>query len=233
MPALLPLPRLVFGAGSISTLAKELAAFGVNRPLLVSDRGLERAGIAGLAAKTMPPSAAFLDTKRAVGRRFGTHHNTGMRRRHPHLTLTIFHFIPKTNAAKTKFPTSTKARHAIRAISLGSAGSSGSAASPTFALVVEDELVLRLRAVDIVEDAGFTAIEAVNADEALSILESRSDISLLFTDIQMPGSIDGLMLAHTVHKRWPAIKIILVSGQVKLSEADKPADSRSSVSRSR
>ena len=93
-------------------------------------------------------------------------------------------------------------------------------------LVVEDELVLRLRAVDIVEDAGFVPVEAVNADEALSILESRSDISLLFTDIQMPGSIDGLKLAHAVHKRWPAIKIILVSGQVNLLDKDKPADSR-------
>ena len=95
-----------------------------------------------------------------------------------------------------------------------------------FVLVVEDELVLRLRAVDIVEDAGFNAIEAVNADEALSILESRSDIALLFTDIQMPGRIDGLKLAQTVHKRWPLIKIILVSGQVKPSEQDRPADSR-------
>src|SRR3979411_3007689 len=102
----------------------------------------------------------------------------------------------------------------------------GSAVPPTNVLVVEDELVLRLRAVDIVEDAGFTAIEAVNADEALSILESRSDISLLFTDIQMPGSIDGLKLAYTVHKRWPAIKIILVSGEVNLTDADKPAHSR-------
>lgn len=93
-------------------------------------------------------------------------------------------------------------------------------------LVVEDEMVLRLRAVDIVEDAGFTAVEAVNADEALTILESRSDISLLFSDIQMPGSMDGLKLAHAVHERWPAIKIILVSGQVKLSDTERPADSR-------
>jgi two-component sensor histidine kinase/CheY-like chemotaxis protein len=93
-------------------------------------------------------------------------------------------------------------------------------------LVVEDEMVMRMRAVDIVEDAGFTPVEAVNADEALSILESRSDISLLFTDIQMPGSMDGLVLAHAVHKRWPSIKIILVSGQAKLSDADKPANSR-------
>jgi two-component sensor histidine kinase/ActR/RegA family two-component response regulator len=93
-------------------------------------------------------------------------------------------------------------------------------------LVVEDEMVLRLRAVDIVEDAGFNAVEAVNADEALAILESRSDISLLFSDIQMPGSMDGLKLAHAVHERWPAIKIILVSGQVKLGDTEKPANSR-------
>jgi two-component sensor histidine kinase/FixJ family two-component response regulator len=103
--------------------------------------------------------------------------------------------------------------------------SSGSDKSPTNVLVVEDEMVLRMRAVDIVEDAGFTAIEAVNADEALSILEERSDIALLFSDIQMPGSMDGLRLAHAVHARWPDIKIMLVSGQIKLSDADKPADS--------
>lgn len=97
---------------------------------------------------------------------------------------------------------------------------------PKNVLVVEDEMVLRLRAIEIVEEAGFNAIEATNADSALAILESRSDISLLFTDIQMPGSMDGLMLAHMVHKRWPDIKIVLVSGQVKPSEADKPMDSR-------
>ena len=96
----------------------------------------------------------------------------------------------------------------------------------TNVLVVEDEMLLRMRAVDIVEDAGFRAVEAVNADEALAILESRSDISLLFSDIQMPGSIDGLKLAHAVYSRWPHIKIILVSGQVKLSELEKPANSR-------
>ncbi len=57
-------------------------------------------------------------------------------------------------------------------------------------------------------------------------MEARSDIALLFSDIQMPGSMDGLKLAHAVHERWPAIKIILVSGQVKVSDADKPAESR-------
>src|ERR1700748_3290886 len=93
-------------------------------------------------------------------------------------------------------------------------------------LVVEDEMMLRMRAVDIVEDAGFIPVEAVNADEALAILESRSDIDLLFTDIQMPGSMDGLKLAHAVHDRWPTIKIILVTGQGEPSNAERPADSR-------
>jgi two-component sensor histidine kinase/DNA-binding response OmpR family regulator len=93
-------------------------------------------------------------------------------------------------------------------------------------LVVEDEMLLRMRAVDIVEDAGYTPVEATNADDALAILESRSDIELLFTDIQMPGSIDGLKLAYAVHERWPKIKIILVSGQLKLTDDDKPVDSR-------
>jgi two-component sensor histidine kinase/ActR/RegA family two-component response regulator len=93
-------------------------------------------------------------------------------------------------------------------------------------LVVEDEMILRMRAVDIVEDAGFCPVEAINADEAISILESRSDISLLFTDIQMPGSMDGLKLAHAVHDRWPSVKIILVSGHVQPSDAERPANSR-------
>jgi two-component sensor histidine kinase len=99
-------------------------------------------------------------------------------------------------------------------------------AVPAAVLVVEDEMMLRMRAVDMVEDAGFTSVEAVNADDALAILESRSDVELLFTDIQMPGSMDGLKLANAVHERWPLIKIILVSGQLKLTDEDKPADSR-------
>src|SRR3977135_1606606 len=104
--------------------------------------------------------------------------------------------------------------------------SDASGGFPKNVLVVEDEMVLRMRAVDIVEDAGFTAVEAVSADEALAILESRSDIALLFSDIQMPGSMDGLKLAHAVHDRWPGIKIILVSGHIKLADAERPADCR-------
>jgi CheY-like chemotaxis protein len=87
-------------------------------------------------------------------------------------------------------------------------------------------MLLRMRAVDMMEDAGYTSVEAVDADEAVAILESRSDIALMFTDIQMPGSMDGLKLAHTVHERWPPIKIILVSGQVQPAPLDIPSDSR-------
>ena len=102
-----------------------------------------------------------------------------------------------------------------------------SAKIPPIVLVVEDDVMLRMRAVDLVEDAGYTPVEAVDADEAFAILQSRSaDIALLFTDIQMPGSMDGLQLAHAVYERWPQLKIILVSGQLKLSNAEIPRDSR-------
>src|SRR6202045_5185110 len=97
---------------------------------------------------------------------------------------------------------------------------------PAVVLVVEDEMLLRMRAVDIVGDAGYTSVEAVDADEAVAILESRSDIALLFTDIQMPGTMDGLKLAHAVHERWPSIKIILVSGKLTPTDSERPTDSR-------
>jgi CheY-like chemotaxis protein len=83
-------------------------------------------------------------------------------------------------------------------------------------LVVEDEPLFRMLAVEVVEEAGFTAIEARDADEAVILLESRTDIALLFTDINMPGSMDGLKLAHAVRDRWPPIKILVVSGQQRL-----------------
>ena len=97
---------------------------------------------------------------------------------------------------------------------------------PYAVLIVEDEAILRLHAVDLVEEAGFTAIEASNADEAVAILESRSDISLLFTDVHMPGSMDGLKLAHAVRNRWPPIKIVVVSGHMQVDQNDMPTDSR-------
>jgi CheY-like chemotaxis protein len=97
---------------------------------------------------------------------------------------------------------------------------------PHVVLVVEDEMLLRMKVVDMVEDAGYVPVEAVDADEAMAVLLSRSDIALMLTDVQMPGSMNGLELAHVVHARWPPIKIILASGQLKLSGSDIPLDSR-------
>ena len=98
--------------------------------------------------------------------------------------------------------------------------------SPPVVLVVEDEPLLRMLAVEVVEEAGFVALEARDADEAVALLESRTDISLLFTDIDMPGSMNGLKLAHAVRGRWPPIKILLVSGQVRLRPSQLPSSSR-------
>jgi CheY-like chemotaxis protein len=97
--------------------------------------------------------------------------------------------------------------------------------APPVVLVVEDEPLLRMLAVEVVEQAGFIAIEARDADEALILLESRADITLLFTDINMPGSMDGLKLAHAVRDRWPPIKILVVSGQRRLQFSDLPSNS--------
>lgn len=97
---------------------------------------------------------------------------------------------------------------------------------PFIVLVVEDEMMLRMKVVDMVEDAGYIPVEAVDADEAMAVLQSRNDIALMLTDVQMPGSMNGLELAHAVHERWPPIKIILASGQLKLSGSDIPLNSR-------
>jgi CheY-like chemotaxis protein len=93
-------------------------------------------------------------------------------------------------------------------------------------LVVEDDHLLRLDATDMVESAGFEVIEAANADEAISILESRNDIAVVFTDVQMPGSMDGLKLARAVRGRWPPIKIVTTSGLRIIEETDLPEGGR-------
>ena len=93
-------------------------------------------------------------------------------------------------------------------------------------LVVEDELLLRMSALEDLAQAGFEVIEATNADEAISILEERTDIHVIFTDIQMPGSMDGLKLAHYVRHRWPPIKIIATSGQVGIGMDELPPGGR-------
>jgi len=89
-------------------------------------------------------------------------------------------------------------------------------------LVVEDELFVRLMAIDAIEDAGYTAIEAEGADQALALLDDRDDIGVVFSDIKMPGSLDGLALAATVRERWPDIAIIMTSGHLYREDVDMP-----------
>jgi CheY-like chemotaxis protein len=91
-------------------------------------------------------------------------------------------------------------------------------------LIVEDELLLRIDAAEMIEKAGFDVVEAGNADEAIAILESRPDIHIVFTDIQMPGSMDGLKLARFVRDRWPPIKLVATSGRVMIQDGDLPED---------
>jgi CheY-like chemotaxis protein len=93
-------------------------------------------------------------------------------------------------------------------------------------LIVEDEFLLRMDAADAIAAAGFEVVEAANADEAIEVLESRTDITVVFTDIQMPGSMDGLKLAQAVRGRWPPIKIIATSGRLHLDESDLPEGGR-------
>jgi two-component system, response regulator PdtaR len=92
-------------------------------------------------------------------------------------------------------------------------------------LVVEDEFLIREDAAETIEKAGFGVIQAGSADEAIAILEARLDIHVVFTDVQMPGSMDGLKLAGFVRDRWPPIKILATSGFVKVGPGDLPAGS--------
>jgi two-component system, response regulator PdtaR len=89
-------------------------------------------------------------------------------------------------------------------------------------LVVEDEPLVLADAVAIIEDAGYEVIEAPNADAAIAILQSRSDIRVVFTDIEMPGSMDGLKLARVVREKWPPVELIVTSGRRALDAADLP-----------
>src|SRR6187399_2890330 len=93
-------------------------------------------------------------------------------------------------------------------------------------LIVEDELLLRIDAAEMIKAAGFEVVEAANADQAIEVLEARRDITVVFTDIQMPGSMDGLKLARAVRGRWPPIKIVATSGLVDVGEKDLPEGGR-------
>jgi len=92
----------------------------------------------------------------------------------------------------------------------------------TLILVVEDEAIVRMHGCDMLESAGFEVIEAGTADEAVTLLEAHNDVRLIFSDIDMPGSMDGLELAALVHDRWPRIGLLITSGHRRLSGNDLP-----------
>jgi CheY-like chemotaxis protein len=92
-------------------------------------------------------------------------------------------------------------------------------------LIVEDEPLIRMGAVARIEDAGFVVHEAGSADDAIRILELHNEIRLVFTDVNMPGTMDGLKLAHYVRGRWPPVKIIVTSGHVQVPEESLPPGS--------
>jgi CheY-like chemotaxis protein len=93
-------------------------------------------------------------------------------------------------------------------------------------LVVEDEPLIRFNAVDLIECAGFDVVEAADADQAIGILVGRGDVAVVFTDIDMPGSMDGLKLAAAVRNRWPSIEIIITSGKFNPSPESLPTGCR-------
>jgi CheY-like chemotaxis protein len=93
-------------------------------------------------------------------------------------------------------------------------------------LIVEDEFLVRMGTRAAVETAGFEVLEAGDADEAIAILAARNDIRLIFTDVHMPGSMDGLKLAHFVRDRWPPVKIVATSGRARITDRDLPEGGR-------
>ena len=98
--------------------------------------------------------------------------------------------------------------------------------SKTVVLVVEDEPLVRMAIVDHLEDEGFLVVEAANADEAVAILATNLTVSIMFTDIDMPGGMDGLKLAAAVRDRWPPIKIVVTSGHRAVNVEDLPVEAQ-------
>ena len=97
---------------------------------------------------------------------------------------------------------------------------------PAAILVVEDDVLVRMIASDILTDAGFRVYEAHDAQEAMTLLEARTDVRVVFTDWNMPGEIDGLGLARLVSKRWPEIGVIVTSGKMRPVPRDLPVGVR-------
>ncbi len=93
-------------------------------------------------------------------------------------------------------------------------------------LVVEDEPLIRLGLASLMEEAGFDALEASSADEAIRIIERDPSLSVIITDVDMPGSMDGIRLAHFVRNRWPPIQFVVISGKVDVVPGELPAGAR-------
>lgn len=100
-----------------------------------------------------------------------------------------------------------------------------SESSPPVIMLAEDEALVRMFAADVLADeGGFKVVEAFNADEALRLLQARNDVRVLFTDVDMPGSLNGFALAHLVAMRWPDIRIIVTSGHAHPGRGDMPVN---------
>jgi CheY-like chemotaxis protein len=93
-------------------------------------------------------------------------------------------------------------------------------------LVVEDEPLLMMVAVEMIAELGFEVIEARHADQAIAIMEKCPEVHVVFSDVHMPGSMDGLKLAHYVRHRWPPIKILITSGMARLAVEELPTGGR-------
>lgn len=96
--------------------------------------------------------------------------------------------------------------------------------APTTVLIVDDEDLVRLVGSDILQDGGYHVLEASNAAEALERLEGTGEVRVLFTDVNMPGTPDGLGLAKLVNERWPSVRILVASGNVQPRTEDLPVD---------
>ena len=103
---------------------------------------------------------------------------------------------------------------------------SNDSSPPVIVLVVDDEAVLRFIATDVLEENGFQVLEAEDARAALKVLADHPDVRVLFTDVNMPGTLDGLDLARETHARWPDIKLVITSGRPRPADKAIPDDGR-------
>lgn len=93
-------------------------------------------------------------------------------------------------------------------------------------LVVDDDFLIRMALIDFLRHQNLIVLEAHNADEAIALLDQRSDIEILVTDVEMPGSMDGVRLARHVRHRWPPVKILVISGNTAVEWSGLPDKTR-------